>query len=76
MNALNPFVDEIIKKAALAAALDEDEVRQLLSVPPREDMGDYALPCFTLAKQLRKNPAAIARDLAAAVTKELSKESK
>ena len=61
---MNPFVDEIVEKVALAAALDEGSVRELLSVPPREDMGDYALPCFALAKQLRKNPAEIARDLA------------
>jgi arginyl-tRNA synthetase len=61
---LDPFVDEIVEKTAAAAALDESTVRQLLSVPPREEMGDYALPCFTLAKQLRKNPAAIAAELA------------
>ena len=61
---MNPFVDEIVEKPAAAAALDKTTVRELLSVPPREEMGDYALPCFTLAKQLRKNPAAIAAELA------------
>ena len=61
---MNPFVDEIVEKTAAAAALDKSTVRELLSVPPREEMGDYALPCFTLAKQLRKNPAAIAAELA------------
>ncbi len=33
-----------------------------LEKPPRE-MGDLALPCFTLAKTMRKNPALIAKDI-------------
>ena len=61
---MDPFVDEIVEKAAGAAGLDEARVRELLSVPPREGMGDYALPCFTLAKEERKNPAQIAAELA------------
>ena len=28
-------------------------------------MGDYALPCFKLAKALRKSPVAIAEELSA-----------
>ncbi|MFZ5354366.1 MAG: arginine--tRNA ligase [Bacillota bacterium] len=30
---------------------------------PSAEMGDIAIPCFTMAKQLRKSPADIARDL-------------
>ena len=36
-----------------------------LTRPPREDQGDYALPCFALAQRLRKPPPAIATELAA-----------
>ena len=38
-----------------------------LEVPPRADLGDYALPCFTLAKELRKVPQQIAKDLAESI---------
>ena len=35
-----------------------------LDLPPNEDLGDYAFPCFELAKQLRKSPAEVAKKLA------------
>ena len=37
--------------------LSIEEFLQLLETPPDEKMGDYAIPCYTLAKKLRKNPA-------------------
>lgn len=45
--------------------MDEQSVAGMLEVPPTNDMGDYALPCFRLAKVLRKSPALIASELAA-----------
>lgn len=62
---MNPFIREIVDKTAAAAELDVGVVTELLAVPPDDRMGDYALPCFTLAKQLRKNPAQIASEIAA-----------
>ena len=44
--------------------LDVEKVEQLLEVPPKADMGDYAFPCFQLAKTFRKAPNLIAADLA------------
>jgi arginyl-tRNA synthetase len=35
-----------------------------LEVPPDPQLGDYAFPCFTLAKTLRKAPPLIAKELA------------
>ena len=49
-----------------AEGLSEEELCSLIAVPPNTEMGDYALPCFRLAKALRKSPAAIAEELAAA----------
>ncbi|MBR6030009.1 MAG: arginine--tRNA ligase [Clostridia bacterium] len=43
-----------------------DELRNLLAVPPNPEMGDYAFPCFRLAKALRMAPPKIADALAAA----------
>ena len=36
----------------------------LLEQPPDPEMGDYAFPCFQLARQFRKAPPAIAAELA------------
>lgn len=34
-----------------------------LEVPPSSDMGDFALPCFSLAKEFKKSPVEISREL-------------
>jgi len=31
--------------------------------PPQEDLGDLSLPCFLLAKELKKNPAEVAEEI-------------
>ena len=36
----------------------------VLEIPPNPEMGDLAFPCFDLAKQFKKAPHLIARDLA------------
>ena len=36
------------------------EFMALMEVPPEEEMGDLALPCFGLAKKMRRNPQIIA----------------
>ena len=35
-----------------------------LDIPPQEELGDYAFPCFDLAKKLSKNPVELAKELA------------
>lgn len=45
------------------AGISAEEFEKLIEVPPEEKLGDYALPCFTLAKKMRKNPALIAQEL-------------
>jgi len=34
-----------------------------IEVPPNPEMGDYAYPCFTLSKELKKNPNEIAKEI-------------
>ena len=41
-----------------------EEIVELIEIPPNSDMGDYAFPCFKLAKVFRKAPNMIAADLA------------
>ncbi len=43
---------------------DATAIRGFLAVPPSADMGDYAFPCFRLAKALRMAPPMIAGTLA------------
>ena len=47
-----------------AMGLSTDEIRDLIEIPGDEKMGDYAFPCFRLAKALRKAPQMIAADIA------------
>lgn len=44
--------------------LELEDIISLLEIPPNVDMGDYAFPCFRLAKEFRKAPNQIALDLA------------
>lgn len=61
---MNLFHPEAARR--LAAALDRDaqSILPLLVRPPQPEMGDIAFPCFTLAKELRKAPPAIAVEAA------------
>ena len=47
----------------VVTGVSTEEFMGLLEIPPEEKMGDYALPCFALAKKMHKNPALIAQDL-------------
>lgn len=44
--------------------LSLEEIREILEVPPNPEMGDFAFPCFRLAKVFRKAPNIIASELA------------
>ena len=43
-----------------------EELRGLLAVPPDPALGDYAFPCFRLARPLRSSPPKIAESICAA----------
>ena len=61
---------EIIAKELYdeAFGLTTEEIKDLIEIPADEKMGDYAFPCFRLAKALRKAPQMIAADIAARIT--------
>lgn len=59
-NPLDPWLQEIAAKAGLPAG----DIDSLLTRPPERSMGDFAVPCFQLARALRKAPQAIASELA------------
>ena len=43
--------------------LTREEISQLIEIPPKPEMGDFAFPCFRLAKSYHKAPPMIAQDL-------------
>lgn len=47
--------------------LSLEEIVGLIEIPPNSEMGDYAFPCFRLAKVFRKAPNMIAADLAESI---------
>ncbi len=49
--------------AKLLPNLSAYEVEALIETPPAAEMGEFAFPCFTLAKDFRKAPNVIAQDL-------------
>lgn len=53
----------IAEKITNAINLDKNEIKQYIEIPPQSDMGDFAFPCFKLAKTLRKSPVQIADEI-------------
>lgn len=47
--------------------LTAEEIAKAIEIPQDSKMGDYAFPCFRLAKTMRKAPNMIAADLAAKI---------
>jgi hypothetical protein len=43
--------------------LETEEIADMVELPPQREMGDFAFPCFKLAKIYRKAPNLIAEDI-------------
>ena len=57
------FKKEIAKSISEITNIEEKELESYIEIPPNSDLGDYAFPCFKLAKTLRKAPPAIAEEI-------------
>ncbi|MGI6751322.1 MAG: arginine--tRNA ligase [Anaerovoracaceae bacterium] len=49
--------------APLVEGLDKEDLYNMIEIPTDSKLGDYAFPCFRLAKLIRKAPALIASDI-------------
>ncbi|MFT4539981.1 MAG: arginyl-tRNA synthetase [Planctomycetota bacterium] len=58
---MQTFTDAIRNALASEAGLDLDEIK--LELPRNAEMGDFAFPCFVLAKKLKNAPPKIAAEL-------------
>ena len=57
------FKEKIAKILADATNLNEKELESYIEMPKDSKNGDYAFPCFRLAKELRKAPPVIANEI-------------
>ena len=50
------------------SGLEKDEIKGMIEIPQDKANGDYAFPCFRLARTLRKAPPLIAKDIAEGIS--------
>ena len=57
------FKEEIAKQISKVTNIEWQELANYLEVPPDAKLGDYAFPCFKLARTLKKAPPVIATEI-------------
>ena len=57
------FKEEIAKAIAKVLNTNYEELIISIEIPKEKEQGDYAFPCFRLAKTLKKSPQMIAEDI-------------
>ncbi len=57
------FKKEIASSIANVVELNVEELKSFIEVPKDSTNGDYAFPCFKLAKELKKSPMVIANEI-------------
>ena len=63
------FKLEIAYLLEQVTGVQQQEIVNAIETPPNKDMGDFAYPCFKLAKQFKKAPALIAQELSEKIVK-------
>ena len=61
------FKEKIAQKISEVTNIEKEELKTYIEIPPNSDLGDYAFPCFKLAKSLRKAPPVIASEIKEAI---------
>ncbi|MGL4990198.1 MAG: arginine--tRNA ligase [Sarcina sp.] len=64
------YKKEIAQRLKEFVDLDLDKIEGLVEIPPKSDMGDFAFPCFQLAKVMRKAPNMISKEIAEQINTE------
>ena len=68
------FENIISQKISKVSGIDSEELMQYIEIPPNAEMGDFAFPCFKLAKVMKKSPMAIAEELKLKLDEDLGSE--
>ena len=57
------FKDKIAEEISKVLELAKEDINSYIEIPKDNKMGDYALPCFKLAKEMKKSPVIIANEI-------------
>lgn len=57
------FKDKIAEEISKKLELTKEDIKEFIEIPKDTKMGDYALPCFKLAKEMKKSPVIIANEI-------------
>jgi arginyl-tRNA synthetase len=55
--------EQIVSILTKLVKLDKNQISALIEIPKDSKLGDFAFPCFVLAKEMKKNPIEIAKEL-------------
>lgn len=61
---MNSFNEKIALAVAETGAFEVEQAKKLITIPADTEHGNFSIPCFVLAKTLRKAPKVIAEELA------------
>ncbi|MBN1114455.1 MAG: arginine--tRNA ligase [Oligoflexia bacterium] len=67
--------DEIAKLIVDETGIEYNEILAALTIPPKTDMGDLALPCFNIARKLGKSPNEFAQETADKISSKIKDDS-
>ena len=60
------YKEKIAQLLAKETAFNKEKIITLLEIPP-QGLGDYAFPCFVLAKEAKKNPIEISKEISSKI---------
>ena len=69
---MKDFKEIIAEQIAKATNIEKDKIITNIEVPKDTNNGDFAFPCFILAKELRKSPMMIANDLQESIREQIN----
>ncbi len=56
------YKNKIAELIKTQVELEIEDIENLIEIPPKSEMGDYAFPCFQLSKVMKKAPNVIAEE--------------
>ncbi|MBR9704746.1 arginine--tRNA ligase [Candidatus Pacearchaeota archaeon] len=68
------YKEKLIPLLVKITRFKENQISDLIEIPPSMELGDYSFPCFILSKREKKSPIEIAKSFAIKLKKILPKE--
>ena len=68
---MKDFKQIIAEEIEKATNINKEKILENIGVPKDTSNGDYAFPCFILAKELKKSPVAIAEEIKEKISQNL-----